>query len=42
MATRKYTTHNYKDGSVDAPSFPQPTILTPQQLEDKKGKTTLL
>jgi len=29
MATRKPTTHNYKYGSVVAPSFPQPTSLTP-------------
>ena len=32
MATRKSTTHNYKDGSVVSPSLPQPTRLTPQQL----------
>ena len=36
MATRKPTTHNYKDGSVVASSLPQPTRLTPQQLEKKK------
>ena len=29
MATRKSTTHNYKDGSVVAPSLPQSTRLTP-------------
>jgi len=29
MATRKPTTHNYKDGSVVAPILPQPTRLTP-------------
>ena len=33
MATRKHTTHNYKDGSVVAPSIPQHIRLTPQQLE---------
>ena len=33
MATRKPTTHNYKDGSVVSPSLPQPTRLTPQKLE---------
>jgi hypothetical protein len=33
MATRKHTTHNYKDGSVFAPSLPQPIRLTPQKLE---------
>ena len=38
MATRKHTTHNYKDGSVVAPSLPQPTRLTPQQLEEKRAK----
>ena len=38
MATRKPTTHNYKDGSVVAPSLPQPTRLTPQQLEEKRAK----
>ena len=30
METRKPTTHNYKYGSVAAPSLPQPTRLTPQ------------
>ena len=30
MATRKPTTHIYKDGSVDTPRLPQPTRLTPQ------------
>ena len=34
MATQKPTTHNYKDGSVVAPSFSPPTRLTPQQLEE--------
>jgi len=38
MATRKPTTHNYKDGSVVAPSLPQPISLTPQQLEEKRAK----
>ena len=38
MATRKPTTHKYKDGSVVAPSLPQPTSLTPQQLEEKREK----
>ena len=38
MATRKHTTHNYKDGSVVAPSLPQPVRLTPQQLEEKIAK----
>jgi len=38
MATRKHTTHNYKDGSVVAPSLPQPTRLTPQKLEEKRAK----
>ena len=32
------TTHNYKHGSVVFPSFPQPTRVTPQQLEEKKEK----
>ena len=36
MATRKPTTHNHKDGSVSSPSLPQPTRLTPQQLEEKR------
>ena len=31
----KSTTHNYKDGSVSL-SLPQPTNLTPQQLEENK------
>ena len=38
MEPRKYTTHNYKYGSVFAPSLPQPTRLTPQQLEEKREK----
>ena len=38
MATRKSTTHNYKDESVVAPSLPQPTRLTPQKLEGKREK----
>ena len=42
MATRKPTTLNYKDGSVVAPSLPQPTRLTPQQLEEKNSKRALL
>jgi len=35
IATRNPTTHNCKDGSVVSPSLPQPTRLTPQQLEEK-------
>jgi len=42
MARTKPTTHNYKDGSVVAPSLPQPTRLTPQQLEEKRAKRALL
>ena len=42
MATRKHTTHNYKDGSVVAPSLPQPIRLTPQQLEEKRSKRDFL
>eukprot|EP00253_Pinus_taeda_P026304 PITA_26304 len=38
MATRKHTTHIYKDGSVVAASLPQPIRLTPQQLEEKRAK----
>ena len=38
MATRKPTTHFYKEGSVATPIFPQPTRLTPQQLEEKITK----
>ena len=38
MATRKPTTHIFKDGSVYTPRLPQPTRLTPQQLEEKKAK----
>ena len=37
MARRKSLTHNYKDGSVVAPSLPQPTRLKPQQLEEKRA-----
>ena len=38
MATGKPTSHNYKDGSDVSPSLPQPTRLTPQQLEEKRAK----
>jgi len=38
MATRKHTTHNYKDGSVVAPSLQQPIRLAPRQLEEKRAK----
>ena len=38
MATRKHTTHNYKDGSVYSASLPQPIRLTLQQLEEKRAK----
>ena len=38
MATRNPTTHIYKDGSVATPRLPQPTRLTPQQLEEKIAK----
>ena len=38
IATRRSTTHNYKDGSVVAPSLPQPTKLTPQQLDERRAK----
>ena len=33
MATRKPTTHIYKDGSVATPRLPQLAMLTPQQIE---------
>ena len=33
MVTRKPTSHFYKEGSVAMTRFPQPTRLTPQQLE---------
>ena len=38
MATRKPTTHFYKEGSFSTPRIPKPTRLTPQQLEEKKQK----
>ena len=38
MATRKHLAHDYKDGSVVAPSLLQPTRFTPQQLEEKRAK----
>ena len=38
METRKPTTHIYKDGSIATPRLPQPTRLTPQQLEEKIAK----
>ena len=39
MATRNSTPHNYKHESVVSPSLPQPTRVTPQQLEEKKRKS---
>ena len=38
MATRKPTTHFYKEGSVTTPRFQKPTRLTPQKLEEKRAK----
>lgn len=38
MATKKSTPHNYEDGSVVSTSLPQPTRVTPQQLEEKREK----
>ena len=38
METKKHTSHNYKDGGVVSPSLPQPTRVTPQQLEEKREK----
>jgi len=38
MATRKPTTHIYKDGHLSTPRLSQPTRLTPQQLEEKREK----
>eukprot|EP00253_Pinus_taeda_P018449 PITA_18449 len=38
MATRKHTTHNYKDRSFVAPSLPQPIRLTPKKLDEKRAK----
>ena len=38
MATRKPTTHIYKDGSAATPRLLQPTRLTTQQLEEKRAK----
>ena len=38
MATRNPTNQIYKYGSVSTPILPQPTRLTPQQLEEKREK----
>ena len=38
MATRKPTTHIYIGGSVATPRLPQPTRLTPRQLEEKRAR----
>ena len=35
---RNSTTHNYKYGSVVAPSLPQHTMLTPKYLQEKREK----
>jgi len=42
MATRMYTTHNYKYGSVASPSLPQPTRLKPEKTVGKRGKRDFL
>ena len=38
MATRKPTNHIYKDEIVATPRLPQPTRLTPQQLDEERAK----
>ena len=38
MVIRKPTTQIYKYGSASTPILPQPTRLTPQQLEEKRAK----
>jgi len=38
METRNPTTHDYNYGSVSSPRHPQPTRITPQQLEEKREK----
>ena len=38
MATRKATTHFYKERIVATRRFQQPTRLTPQKLEEKRAK----
>ena len=38
MATRKPTTHFYKERSVSTARFPQLARLTPQKLEEKREK----
>ena len=38
METMKHTPHNYKYGTVVSHSLPQPTRVTPQQLEEKREK----
>ena len=42
MATRKPTTHFYKEGIVAMPRFPQPTRLTPSTIGRKNSKRSLL
>ena len=38
MATRKPTTHIYKDVNIATPRLPHSIRLTPQQLEEKRAK----
>jgi len=38
METRNPTTHDYNYGSFSSPSLPQPTRVTPQQLEEEREK----
>ena len=38
MATKKPSTHIYKDGSIATPRLPQPIRFTPKQLEEKRAK----
>ena len=42
MEIRNPTTHDYNYGSISSHSLPQPTRVTPQQLEEKNRKRALL
>ena len=38
MATRRVATNNYRENHVPSPNFTQPTRLTPQQMDEIRGK----
>ena len=42
MATRRTTPNTSRESNVPSSNLPQPTRLTPQQLEERRGKRSML